>query len=276
MSAYFCGNVEWWSYMDGRTVLVTGAAPGLGATIAELLAADNTQLIGLHYNTQRDDAVQLAGRIRDAGVEAVLLPFDLAEHPVSSSRRLVETFLDAAEFRTGKREVHVVVNNAGATNHGEFSEVIDHYLFRLTRLNLGAPMYIIRALLPHLASKARVINIATGTNGASAPYQLAYEVNAVACVAMAATLAPTLAERGATITAILPDYVNTEHLRSSFAPADWPEHPDRRPVVHGIGTAEEIARTVKLLASDDAPWITNQLIEPTSELGILGGPSSEA
>lgn len=235
--------------MDGRTVLVTGADCGLGAEVAHTLAVDHTRLVGLHAHSLQAETVELAARIEDAGVETVLLPFDLVERPLSSSRRVVETFLDAAESTTGRREVHLVVNNAGAADHNEPSDVMQH-LLRLSRLNLAAPMFIVKALLPYLASNGRVINISTSLNQVAAPYRAACVANKAALDSMTTSLASVLAERGATINAVLPGY--DERMQ---------------PTAGKIDAAPFIAQIVRFLASDDAHSITGHLIDVPADSG---------
>ncbi len=150
-----------------------------------------------------------------------------------------------------------MVNNAGVADRDEFSHVMQH-LLALSRLNLAAPMFIVKALLPYLASNGRVINISTSLNHVAAPYQVACIANTAALDSMTTSLASVLAERDATINAVLPGY--DERMQS---------------VHRSIGTAPVIAQIVRFLASDDAHLITGQLIDAPAYDGPLNRVSPQ-
>lgn len=263
--------------MEERNILVTGASRGIGAAIAECLAAKQTRLIGLHYHSRHHEARAVAARIKDAGVEVALLPLDLSEHPFDSSRQLAESFLDQAEATTGQRKVHVVVNNVGAARHGPFRELTEQTVHRLTQLNLVSPLFLIQSLLPNLEANGRVINISTGLTRVAAPYQVAYVALKAALNSMTRSLAPILAERDVTINAVLPGYVETESMRASYSPIGRRERIERLSVFGRIGSPDDVAQIVRFLASDEARWVTGQLIDATGGSGLLGGlPYPEA
>jgi NAD(P)-dependent dehydrogenase (short-subunit alcohol dehydrogenase family) len=256
--------------MKDRVVLVTGASRGIGAAIAERLAVQRTRCIGIQYRARHGDARSVASRIEAAGVAVALLPIDLSDRPYEATRDLATAFLDQVELTTGRREVHVIVNNVGASSHSEFVELSDSRFQVLANLNLATPMFLIQALLPHLAANGRIINISTGLTRVAAPYQVAYVALKAALNSMTLSLAPVLAERNATINAVLPGYVDTERMVASYA-AGRRERLERLSVFNQIGTPDDVAQVVQFLASESSRWVTGQLIDATGGSGLLGG-----
>jgi len=257
--------------MGRRTILITGASRGIGAAIAKGFAETDAALIGLHCHSHEEETREVAASIERLGVQAELFPLDLADQPQRATAQLAACFLDRAEALTGRREIDVLVNNAGAAHHGNFDELSEHTLQRLTSLNLAAPMFLIQALLPHIAPFGRVINISSGLTRVAAPYQVAYAAAKAALNSMTSSLAPILGSREATINAVLPGYVNTESMERSLLQSGRRELVESLSVMGRIGYPWDVAYIVRFLASDEGAWVTGQLIDATGGSGLLGG-----
>ncbi len=235
--------------MEGRVALVTGASRGIGRAIAKALAARGATIVAA---ARERNAEPVADEIRGAGgkAEAVTLDVTAAES------------VDAAVSSTLSRfsRVDVLVNNAGITR--------DQLMLRMKRedwdavlsTNLTAAYVCAQAVLKPMVKQrsGRIINITSVVGQAGNAGQANYAASKAGLIGFTKALALEVASRNITVNAVAPGLIETDMTRaiSEGAHEAWA---DRIPLKR-LGTPEDVASAVVFLASDEASYITGQVL----------------
>ena len=244
-----------------KTAIVTGAGSGIGRAIARRLAEDGLAVAVLDLN---DGAAERVGEeIRQKGQEAVVLGgVDV------SDRAEVD---DAVErVRTVLGPVLVLVNNAGVTGFKEFLKITDEKWDRIMRVNLNGPFYCTQAVLPDMidAGWGRVVNISSSSAQSGQPYMVHYVTSKAGLIGFTKALALEVGPKGITVNTIPPGFVDTPMLRTSEERGvlgGTIEHHASMTPVRRAGQPEDIAAACSFLVSEEASYITGQVI------GVNGG-----
>ncbi len=239
--------------MTSRVALVTGASRGIGAAIAEELAARGCALL-LNYRADERGARAVQGRIEAAGGTATLLPFDVADAAATTAA--------LAPWSEGDHALDVVVNNAGVARDVAFPAMTLPEWELVTRTTLDGFFNVTRPLIMPLVRRrrGRIINIASLSGLVGNRGQVNYSAAKAGLIGATRSLAQELAKRHITVNAVAPGLIDTEMLK------DLPlEELAKRIPMRRLGRAVEVAKLVAFLASDDAAYITGQVI------GINGG-----
>jgi len=223
-------------------VLVTGASKGIGAAIAQALAADGWA-VGVNYRGDADGARRTVDAIEAAGGRALAVQGDVAEGDP-------QALLGAVAEGLGP--VLGLVNNAGVRADGLAIQMDDGDWRTVLDTNLTAPFRMTRdALRPMIRARyGRVVNVASIVGPRANAGQANYAAAKAGLIGFTKTVAAEVARRGVTINAVAPGFIETDMT------ADLPEGvldlvPARR-----VGTPEEVAACVRFLASDDAGYVT--------------------
>lgn len=232
--------------------LVTGASRGIGAAVARALARNGHPIV-LHYRTRADAAGEVAAEIRATGVDCALLPFDVRDREAAA--RSIEALLEK------KLEIGVVVNNAGVAKDDPFPALSFEAWEEVTRTTLDGFFHVTRPLVMPMVRRrwGRIVNVSSVSGVVGNRGQVHYSAAKAGLIGATRSLAQELAKRGVTVNAVAPGLIETDMTRD--VPTEVVEHvPMRR-----MGRPEEVAALVAFLASDDAAYITGQVI------GINGG-----
>jgi 3-oxoacyl-[acyl-carrier protein] reductase len=235
--------------LQGRVALVTGASRGIGAAVAQRLAA-NGALVVVNYREREPAARAVVEAIAAAGGRAEAAQADVAD--ASQGEALVAGVLE----RHGRLDL--LVNNAGVTRDGlllaqrerDWREVMAVNLdgaWRLTRLALKA---MVRA------RSGRVVNVASVSAIHGGRGQANYAAAKAGLVAMTRAAALEVADRGVQVNAVLPGFVDTE-MTATIRRRAGDQVLARIPAGR-FGTPEDVAGLVLFLASDDASYVTGQ------------------
>ena len=232
--------------------LVTGASRGIGAAIAERLAAMGHPVV-LNYRANREAAEVVRARIEAAGGSVELCPFDVADPAAFSAA--IEALLGAGHA------IGVVVNNAGVLADGPFPAMSWDAWQRVTRITLDGFYHVTQPLvMPMVRRKwGRIINISSVSGVMGNRGQVNYSAAKAGLIGATRSLALELAKRRVTVNAVAPGLVETDMVR------DVPPEVVRHIPMRRMGRPEEVAALVGFLASDEAAYITGQVI------GINGG-----
>ncbi|MFT8242921.1 SDR family oxidoreductase [Roseomonas sp. BN140053] len=240
--------------LAGRTVVVTGAARGVGRAIAEACAAAGARLVlaDILAEMVQDTAAALA----ETGAQVRALPLDLGE-PES-----IAAF--ARDIAAQEGTVHGLVNNAAiATGIGgiTFDEIDIDTWDRVMRVNVRGTWLVTRALVPHMAEGpegGRIVNLASDTALWGAPRLLAYTASKGAVMSMTRSLSRELGPRGIGITAIAPGIMRNE--ATDYVPAERHRLYETGRAVPGPQAPEDITGTVTFLLTPGALAVTGQVI----------------
>ena len=239
---------------SNRVAIVTGAAGGIGAKVAERLARDGFTVV-VNYAGNPVPAEALVCRIEGAGGHAVAAKADI------SDAAAVARMFDSAETAFGG--VDVLINNAGIMTLATFAESDDALFDRQVAVNLKGTFNTLREAAKRLRGGGRIVNFSSSVVGLLQPTYGVYAATKAAVEAMTSILAKELRGRNITVNAIAPGYVDTDMVRA--VPQNVLDKIVARVPVGRLGSCEEIARGVLFLVSDQGGFITG------STMSINGG-----
>lgn len=232
--------------------LVTGASRGIGAAVAEALARAGHPVI-VNYRSNHEAAASVKARIEGAGGAAELCAFDVAS--AEQTRAALEGLLAAGD-------IGVVVNNAGVTRDASFPVMTGEQWREVLDTTLGGFFNVTQPLIMPMARRrwGRIINVSSISGVMGNRGQVNYAAAKAGLIGATKALSQELARRNITVNAVAPGLIDTEMTRDVPLDQVMPLIPARR-----VGTAAEVASLVAFLASDEASYITGQVI------GINGG-----
>ena len=237
--------------LSGKAALVTGASRGIGRAIALGLAAQGADVC-FSYRGNADAAEETRRAIEAGGRRAVAHQADVTDP--ESADGLVKAAIEAF----GK--VDILVNNAGITRDDLIMRMSVDAWRSVLETNLFGAFYTLKAVTrPMLKARAgRIINITSVSGQAGQTGQANYSSAKAGLIGLTKAAARELASRGITVNAVAPGFVLTELTRD--LPEDLQSQIVERTPLGRFGTPEEIAHAVCFLASDEAAYITGQVL----------------
>lgn len=236
-----------------KVMLVTGASRGIGAAIA-YEAALSGYFVVINYNSSEDKAKLLSDKIKADGGECITVKADI-------SKSCEAAFLcDEALKVSGK--IDVLVNNAGISSFSLFTDITDELWNKTFDVNVNGNFYVTRAVVPHMVREksGKIINISSVWGICGSSCEVHYSATKAAIIGMTKALAKELGPSKITVNCIAPGVVDTE-MNKVLTEEDMKALCEETPLER-IGTPKEIARSVLFLASDDADFITGQVLSP--------------
>lgn len=233
-----------------QVAIVTGASRGIGAAIAERLAADGFTVI-VNYSGNQALADELVRKIEQNGGRALSARAD-----VSDAAAVAQLF-DRAEQAFGG--VDILVNNAGVIALAPIAEMSDADVDRLIDINLKGTFNTLREAAKRLRDNGRIINFSSSVVGLLQPSYGMYAASKAAVEALTSVLAKELRGRNITVNAIAPGPTAT----GLFLDGKTPELIDRlakMAPLERLGQPQDIAAAVSFLAGADGAWINGQVL----------------
>ncbi len=241
------GPIDWERPLDGKVALITGAARGIGATTAQVLSRDGARVVGLDIPAMADELSAAMARLGGSALTADIVAGD-------APARIADHLL---EHHGG---VDIVVHNAGVTRDKTLGRMTEEQWSTVIDVNLIAPQRIDRELFGRGAVRAdgRVVCVSSVSGIAGNAGQTNYSTSKAGVIGIVQAWAPALAERGVTLNAVAPGFIET-HMTAAM-PTVIREAGRRMNSLAQGGLPIDVAETIAWLASPGSGGVTGNVI----------------
>ena len=249
--------------LDGRVALVTGAARGIGAATAARLAQDGAKVVLADLDT--GGVEKTASEIAASGAETLALTCDVSD--AASVQQIVD--------QTGERfgRLDILVNNAGIIRDNLIFKMTDDDFDRVISVHLRGAFLCSRAAQKRMVEQkyGRIISLSS-TSALGNRGQVNYSSAKAGLQGLTRALAIELGQFGITANAVAPGFIDTEMTRATaqrmgVTPEAFQAGASQRIALRRVGEPSEVASVIAFLASDDASYVSGQIIY------VAGGPA---
>ncbi|GAB3047503.1 glucose 1-dehydrogenase [Stenotrophomonas tumulicola] len=240
------------SKLEGKVAIVTGASKGMGAGIARQLAADGAKVV-VNYASSKAGADKVVADIEAAGGEAVAVGADV------TNKAQVDALVQAAIDTFGRLDI--VVNNSGVYEFARIEDTTEALYRKQFDINVLGPLLVIGAAAPHLGKGASIINISSFVTRVLPAESAIYTGSKGAVDAITGVLSRELGPRGIRVNSVNPGLIETDGTHAAgVIGSDFHAWNEGQTPLGRIGQVRDIAPIVAYLASDDAGWVSGELI----------------
>lgn len=233
-----------------KYALVTGGSRGLGRAVCLKLATQGYPVL-INYKSNEEAALETKRLVEEAGGQAELMPFDV------SVQAEVEAAVDKWQDAHPEDYIAVLVNNAGIRRDNLMIFMQDDDWNSVLNTNLNSFFFLTRRVLKNMLSKrwGRIVNMASLSGIKGLAGQTNYSAAKAALIGATKALAQEVAARKITVNAVAPGFIATDMTK------ELPEDELKKMIPVGrFGTPEEVAAAVGFLTSDEAAYITGEVI----------------
>ena len=235
---------------EKRVAIVTGASRGIGRAIAHRLAADGRHVVLMARSQGLLDEVEKA--ITGEGGQAIAMAVDVGDSAA------LTTAIESVASELGRLDI--LVNNAGITRDGLLMRMTDEDFDEVIRVNLRSAFVACRAVArPMMRGRfGRIVNIASTSGVVGNAGQVNYAASKAALVGMARSIARELGGKGVTANVIAPGFIETD--MTDVLPEEIKKGIISAQAIRRPGSGDDIAAAVSYVTSDEAGFLTGQLI----------------
>ena len=235
----------------GKVALITGATRGIGKQIALTLAKEGYD-IAINYRKENEDLENTKKELAEIGVEVLAVQGDVSNY--EDCERFVKQVIEKFGH------IDVLVNNAGITRDSLLIRMKEEDFKQVVDTNLGGTFNVTKNVISYMmkAHSGRIINISSVVGVAGNAGQTNYSASKAGIIGFTKSLAKEVASRNILVNAIAPGFIETdmtgvlkEEIRNEIA---------KNIPVKRMGSAQEVAKVVKFLASEESSYITGQVI----------------
>ena len=238
--------------LNGKIALVTGASKGIGASIAEHLAAEGATVV-VNYATSKSGADAVVDRIEKKGGKALAIQAD-----VSKPEEIAGLF-EKIGSRFGKLDI--LVNNAGKFEFLPLGTITAEHFHKLFDLNVLGLILTTQEAVKLMGPGASVLNISSIVGPMPAPNGSVYSATKAAVDAVTISLSKELGPRKIRVNSLNPGMVETEGVHSAgLAASDFQRMVEAQTPLGRIAQPEDIARAAVFFVSEDSGWVTGQTL----------------
>ena len=239
------------SLLTGRVALVTGASRGIGRACAIKLATLGAAVV-VNFNTSAAEAESVVEKIRAGGGDARAVQGDVSR--LSAAQGVVKAAIDAY------RRLDILVNNAGTTRDGLLAAMSEEDFDGVIQQNLKSVFNCSKAVLRQMMKQryGRIVNVTSIAGVVGNPGQTNYSAAKAGVIGFTRAMAKEYGARNIAVNAVAPGYVPT--ALTSGVPPDIAANIVRHTALRRMGTAAEVAAVIAFLASDEASYVTGQVV----------------
>ena len=237
--------------LEGKVAVVTGASRGIGKAIAKKLALQGAKVI-INYNGSEEKALAVKAEIEEAGGQAVVYQCNVADYTAC------ETFIQTVIKEQGSLDI--LVNNAGITRDGLLMKMSEEDFDQVVNTNLKGAFHTMRFAARQMLKQrsGRIINMSSVVGVSGNAGQVNYAASKAGVIGMTKSAARELASRGVTVNAVAPGFISTD--MTSVLSDKVKEAAEGQIPLGRFGKPEDVAAAVAFLASEEAGYITGQVL----------------
>ena len=247
--------------LTGKVALITGGDSGIGRAVAIAMAREGAD-IAIVYLEEHKDADETLRLVEDEGRDAIKIAGDVGDE--AFCKKCVE--LTVKEFG----RLDILVNNAAEQHEVEsLTELTEKQLTKTFRTNIFSFFFMTKHALKHMKKGASIINTASITAYQGHKTLLDYSATKGAIVTFTRSLSEALVEKGIRVNAVAPGPIWTPLIPASFKPKKVAKHGTSAPMERA-GQPNEVAPCYVFLASEDASYMTGQVLHPNGGTVVNG------
>ena len=237
--------------LENKCAIVTGASRGIGKAIAKKLASLGANIV-LNYRSNEEEALKVQKELLDMGVEVLLYKCD------TSDSKAVEQMIKKAKekFKT----IDIMVNNAGINRDSLILRMKDEDFDSVIDVNLKGVFNCLRAVTPVMVRQrsGKIVNLSSVVGIMGNAGQVNYAASKAGVIGMTKSLAKEIGSRGITVNAVAPGFISTD--MTGFLTEEFKEDIRKKLPLKRLGKPEDVANVVAFLVSEEASYITGQVI----------------